>query len=133
MSENRDYYTNHEDSGTINISEDVIASIASLAASEVEGVAGLNAPTAVDLAELLGKKSLNKGVKVQNIGKSVIVDIYVNVKYGYKIPEVAGRLQDAIVSAIESMTGLDVESVNVHVGGARSGIERRLSLNREVA
>lgn len=125
MSENRDYYTNHEDSGTINISEDVIASIASLAASEVEGVAGLNAPTAVDLAELLGKKSLNKGVKVQNIGKSVIVDIYVNVKYGYKIPEVASRLQDAIVSAIESMTGLDVESVNVHVGGVSFEVESK--------
>ena len=117
MSENRDYYTNQEDYGTINISEDVLASISSLAAEEVEGVAGLNAPTGVDLAELLGKKSLNKGVKIQIVGKSVIVDIYVNIEYGYKIPEVAGKLQDAIVSAIESMTGLAAESVNVHVGG----------------
>jgi uncharacterized alkaline shock family protein YloU len=117
MSENRDYYTNREDYGTINISEDVLASIASLAAAEVEGIAGLYSPSGVDLAELLGKKSLNKGVKIQIIGKSVIADINVNIKYGYKIPEVAGKLQDAVVSAIESMTGLTVDSVNVHVGG----------------
>ena len=117
MSENRDYYTNREDSGSINISEDVLASISALAAGEVEGVAGPNAPAGVDLAELLGKKNLTKGVKIQIVGQTVIIDLYINIKYGYKIPEVAGKLQNAVISAVESMTGLTVESVNVHVTG----------------
>jgi len=117
MSENRDYYTNREDSGSINISEDVLASISALAAGEVEGVAGLNAPAGVDLAELLGKKNLTKGVKIQIVGQTVIIDLYINIKYGFKIPEVAGKLQNAVISAVESMTGLTVESVNVHVTG----------------
>ena len=83
----------------------------------MEGVAGLNAPAGVDLAELLGKKNLTKGVKIQIVGQTVIIDLYINIKYGYKIPEVAGKLQNAVISAVESMTGLTVESVNVHVTG----------------
>jgi uncharacterized alkaline shock family protein YloU len=117
MSESKDYYINREESGSINISEDVLASISALAAVEVEGVTGLNAPTGVDLAELLGKKNLTKGVKIQIVGQTVVIDLFINIKYGYKIPEVSGKLQNAVVSAVESMTGLSVEAVNVHVSG----------------
>lgn len=117
MPENRDYYTNRGESGNINIAEDVISSISALAAGEVEGIAGLYAPSGVDLAELLGKKNLSKGVKIQLAGRNVTIDMFVNIKYGVKIPEAASLLQKAVVSAVESMTGLSVEAVNVHVGG----------------
>ncbi len=117
MPENRDYYTNRGDSGSINISEDVLASISALAAGEVKGIAGLYAPAGVDLAEILGKKNLSKGVKIQIAGRNVTIDMFVNIIYGYKIPEVAAALQNSVISAVESMTGLAVDAVNVHVGG----------------
>ena len=117
MPENRDYYTDREDNGNINIAEDVLASISALAAGEVLGIAGLYAPSGVDLAELLGKKNLSKGVKIQIVGRNVTIDMYVNIVYGYKIPEVAGQLQKAVISSVESMTGLHVDAVNIHVGG----------------
>jgi uncharacterized alkaline shock family protein YloU len=117
MPESRDYYTNRSDSGNINIAEDVLASISALAAGEVEGIAGLYAPAGVDLAELLGKKNLSKGVKIQISGRNVTIDMYVNIIYGFKIPEAAAVLQNAVISAVESMTGLHVDAVNVHVGG----------------
>lgn len=117
MPENRDYYTNRGENGNINIAEDVLASISALAAGEVEGVAGLYAPAGVDLAELLGKKSLSKGVKTQIVGRNVTIDLYITIVYGFKIPDVAAVLQNTVISAVESMTGLHVEAVNIHVGG----------------
>lgn len=117
MPENRDYYTNRGDNGNINIAEDVLASISALAAGEVQGISGLFAPAGVDLAELLGKKNLSKGVKIQIVGRNVTIDMFVNIVYGFKIPEVAVMLQNAVISAVESMTGLHVDAVNVHVGG----------------
>jgi uncharacterized alkaline shock family protein YloU len=117
MPDNRDYYTNREDNGSINIADDVIAVISAIAAGEVKGIAGLYTPAGVDLAEILGKKNLSKGVRIQITGRNVTIDIYVNVYYGYRIPEVATALQNAVVSAVESMTGLAVDAVNIHVGG----------------
>ena len=117
MPENRDYYTNREDSGSINIAEDVLAAISALAAGEVKGIAGLYAPSGVDLAEILGKKNPSRGVKIQLAGRNVTIDMFVNVIYGYKIPEVAATLQKSVVSGVESMTGLQVDAVNIHVGG----------------
>lgn len=105
------------ESGSINISEEVIASIASLAAGEVQGVSGFYTPSGVDLAEFLGRKSAStKGVKMQIVGRNVTLELYINIFYGYKIPEVATKLQEAVANAVESMTGLQVDSVNVHVG-----------------
>lgn len=116
MSDNRDYYVNKGDNGTINISEDVVMSIASLAANEIEGIAGLYATAGVDIAELLGRKNLAKGVKIQMVGRNVTLDIFINIYYGRKIPEIAARLQESVISSVESMTGLTVDAVNVHVG-----------------
>lgn len=112
MAETKDYLEKADENGNINISEDVIASIAAIAASEVEGIAALTS-TSVDIAEFLGKKSTSKGVKIQGTD----IDIYISVKYGYVIPTVAKQVQDGVSAAIEAMAGLTVNSVNVHVTG----------------
>ena len=109
MGENKDYMTHPEELGCIHISEDVLASIAGGAAAEVEGISGMMA--------LATKKSCAKGVRVSLEDESAVIDLYVMVRYGHAIPEVAERIQNAVATAIESMTGFPVKAVNVHVGG----------------
>jgi uncharacterized alkaline shock family protein YloU len=101
--------------GNIQIAPEVIEVIAGLAAVEVDGVAGMSGGFASGVVELLGRKNLAKGVKVQVGQKEAAVDVSIIVEYGYKIPEVAGRIQDNVKRAIESMTGLDVVEVNVNI------------------
>lgn len=100
------------DVGTVHISDDVVGTIAGLAASEVPGVAGMSG---VSLVEMLGKRNLSKGVKVTVGEREAAVDLYVVLEYGVKIPDVAMRIQENVKSAIESMTGLQVVEVNVNV------------------
>jgi len=109
------YALNNDEKGSINISDGVVASIAALATNEVAGISGLNAPSGVDISELLGKKSLTKGVRLKTEDDGVAVDMYITVKYGFKIPEVAAALQEAVIGAVEAMTGLKTSTVNVHV------------------
>lgn len=118
MAENKEYLTQKEDNGNINISEEVIASIAAVAATEVEGVSSVG-NASKDITEFLGKKSASKGVKLVIEEETIIVDIYVNVKYGSVVPTVAKYVQDNVASAIESMAGLTVSAVNVHVSGVQ--------------
>ena len=101
--------------GNIQIAPEVIEVIAGLAAVEVQGVAGMSGGFASGVVELLGRKNLAKGVKVQVGQKEAAVDVSIIIEYGYKIPEVAGQIQTNVKRAIESMTGLDVVEVNVHV------------------
>lgn len=117
MADSKEYISQPVEMGSINISEDVVASIAAAAAAEVEGVSGLAANIGTDLAELLGKKNLSKGIKLQIAENAVTVDVYVLVKYGQVIPQIAKSVQDAVSGAVEAMTGLTVAGVNVHVGG----------------
>jgi len=117
MADNKEYWASKQEQGSVRISEDVVASIASLAASEVDGVSSLTSGIGGDIAELLGKKSLSKGVKIQFLGDEVVIDIFLLVKYGYVISEVASKIQDNVTSAIESMTGLKVSAANIHVTG----------------
>lgn len=105
------------DIGTIQIAPEVIEVIAGLAAVEVPGVAGMSGGFAGGIAELLGRKNLSKGVKVEVGQKEAAVDVSIIVEYGRKIPEVATDIQNNVKHAIESMTGLDVVEVNVHVHG----------------
>lgn len=121
MSENKDYLTQTQEYGTVNISEEVISSIAALAIAEVEGVCGLSASAGAEIAELLGKKSLTKGIKLALDDQSVRVECFVVLLYGYAIPEVAKNIQDSVSNAVESMTGLQVEEVNVNVTGISLG------------
>lgn len=101
--------------GSIRIDPEVIAIIAGLAAVEIEGVAGMSGGLAGGIAEWLGRKNLSKGVKVQVAGYEVSVEVSIVVEFGHRIPEVAGRIQQNVRHAVESMTGLRVVEVNVHV------------------
>lgn len=102
----------------LNISEDVISIIAGLAASEVEGIAGMSLGFVDGINQILGSnKKYAKGVKVELEGKKVTVDLFVNVKYGVRIPDVAWAAQTAVKNAVENMTGLEVSAVNINVQG----------------
>jgi uncharacterized alkaline shock family protein YloU len=104
--------------GNIRIADDVVAIIAGLAATEVEGVAGMSGGLAGGIADMLGgKRNLSKGVKVEVGDKQAVVDLYIVVKFGARIPDVAWGIQESVKRAIESMTGLDASKVNVHVQG----------------
>lgn len=103
--------------GEIKVSEEVVAVIASAAASEVNGVAGMSGGFAGDLVEMLGRKNLAKGVKVEVGEKEAAIDLYIVVDYGYRIPEVSWEVQEMVKVRVEEMTGLLVVEVNVHVQG----------------
>jgi uncharacterized alkaline shock family protein YloU len=104
------------DMGIVKISDDVVGAIAGLAASEIEGIAGMSASLVGGITQMLGgKKNISKGVKV-NVGEnSASIDLYVVVEYGVKIPEVAVKVQENVKKAVETMTGLSVSAVNIHV------------------
>lgn len=105
------------DGGSVRIADDVVAIIAGLAATEVEGVAGMSGGIAGGIAEMLGRKNLSKGVKVEVGEKEAAVDIFVIVTYNVRIPDVALKIQENVKKAIETMTGLKVVEINVHVQG----------------
>ncbi|AHM56491.1 hypothetical protein EAL2_c11960 [Peptoclostridium acidaminophilum DSM 3953] len=108
--ENKEY-------GQIKISEDVISTIASLAASEIEGVAEMSGSITGDIIEILGKKNLGKGVKVVVEENKVYIDLFILAEHGVVIPDVAWKVQENVKNAVENMTGLDVKQVNLHVQG----------------
>ena len=103
--------------GTIRIADEVVSIIAGLAATEVEGVAGMSGGIAGCIAEILGRKNFSKGVKVEVGEKEAAIDLYIIVKYGVRIPDIALNVQEAVKAAIENMTGLSTVEVNVHVQG----------------
>ena len=118
MADGKDYISCPDELGSINISEDVLAVTAAAAALEVEGVGGLPANLGSDIAELLaGRKNLSKGVRVAVNEERVTVEISVLVRYGSSVQKAARAVQDAVANAIESTSGLSVETVNVHVTG----------------
>ena len=103
--------------GTIRVADEVVSIIAGLATTEVKGIAGMSGGLAGGIAEILGRKNFSKGVKVEVGEKEAAVDLYIIVKYGIRIPEVALAAQENVKRAIEAMTGLTVVEVNVHVQG----------------
>jgi len=107
--------------GAVRIADDVVSVIAGMAASEVEGIAGMSGGIASGLTERLGIKHLQRGVKVEVGEREAAIDLYVMVDYGARIPEVAQRVQERVKSAVESMTGLKVVEVNVHIQGVAFG------------
>lgn len=103
--------------GKVLFADDVVATIAGLAATDVKGVAAMSGGIANGIAEKLGRKSLAKGVKVQVGEKEAAIDLYIIVDYGVKVPEVAWNIQESVKKAVETMTGLSVIEVNIHVQG----------------
>ncbi len=116
MAESKEYLKHENEIGNVNISEDVIASIAAVSATEVDGVTGL--VSGINFSELFGgKKASSKGVKVLLDENQVAIDLFLSIRYGEVIPTIAAQIQDKVMSAVESMTGLVVSAVNVHVAG----------------
>jgi uncharacterized alkaline shock family protein YloU len=115
----RDIFVHDEQNtmGIIRIADEVVGIIAGLAATEVPGVAGMSGGIGGGIAEMLGRKNLSKGVKVEVGEKEAAVDLYVIVEFGVPIPSVAANIQSNVKQAIEGMTGLNVVEVNVHVQG----------------
>ncbi len=110
--------SNVEIATNLNISEDVIGIIAGLAASEVEGIAGMTLGFVDGINQILGgSKKYSKGVKITLDEKKVTIDLYVNVTYGVRIPDIAWAAQNAVKTAVENMTGLEVVAVNINVQG----------------
>lgn len=103
--------------GAVRIADEVVSIIAGLAATEVNGIEGMSGGLVGGIAEMLGKKNFAKGVKVEVGEKEAAVDLYIIVKYGVRIPDVALSVQENVKQAIETMTGLSVIEVNVHVQG----------------
>lgn len=106
-----------DDNGNVNISDEVVLVIASLAAAEVEGVSGMVSSVAGGFAELLGKKNLSKGVKITRTEDKISLDLSIIVEYGAKIPDVAWKVQDKVKSEVEAMAGIEVSAVNISVEG----------------
>jgi len=107
---------NEIDMGIVKISDEVVGVIAGLAATEIKGIVGMSSGVVGGITQILkGKKNISKGVKV-NVGEeSASIDLYVVVEYGVKIPEVAQKVREDVKRSVETMTGLTVSSVNIHV------------------
>ena len=118
--------------GNVNIADDVIGIITSIAAAEIEGVNGLTGGFAEDLAEKFGVKNLKKGVKVEIVDDVVVVDLNIVVDFGIKIPDVAWKVQESVKTAVETMTGLSVKAANIHVQGINMESEEQLPLEESV-
>ncbi len=109
----------------IEISNDVIAVIAGVAVSEVQGVASMSGGFAGGITEVLsGKKNMAKGIKVDKTENTAKIDVNIIVEYGSRIPDVAFEIQNRVKKSVESMTGFKVEEVNVHVQGVDTNISK---------
>ncbi len=127
-----DSINNNLEYGQVKISEEVVGVIAGLAASEVDGITNMAAGgLAGNLSEILGRKNLSKGVKVEVGEEEVAVDLYVIVDYGIKIPDVSWKVQENVKKAIETMTGLKVIEVNIHVQGVNIPNKKEKELEDE--
>ena len=120
MGKEKDTKINHtvyniEDVGQVQIADEVVAIIAGLAATEVEGVASMAGNITNELVSKLGMKNLSKGVKVEIVDSVVSVDLTLNIEYGMNILETSKKVQEKVKAAIENMTGLEVADVNIHI------------------
>lgn len=106
--------------GEVKIAEDVVATIAGLAATEIEGVASMQGNLTNELVKKLGAKNLSKGVKIEMIDNYVNVELSLVVKYGYSIPKITAKIQENVKSSIETMTGLRVLEINIRIVGVTS-------------
>ena len=115
----RDTYTIYDDQsiGKVQIADEVVAIIAGLAATEVEGVDSMAGNITNELVGKLGMKNLSKGVKVDVLEGVVTVSLALNLKYNYSIMDVSAKVQERVKNAVENMTGLEVADVNIRVAG----------------
>ena len=107
--------------GEVKIADEVVAIIAGLAATEVDGVGSMAGNITNELVSKLGMKNLSKGIRVEVQGGTANVDVALNISYGYAIPEVSSKVQERVKAAIENMTGLDVDVVNIRIASVDMG------------
>lgn len=117
MADSKEYFTKDVENGSIQISEEVVASVAAMAVLEVEGVCGLASNLGYDIAEMLGKKTLAKGVRITSEGESLRIDCEIVAQFGQPVFVLARSVQDHVKTGVESLTGLPVSQVNVNVSG----------------
>lgn len=118
MADSKQYITQVQENGTVMISEDVVAAIVAQSVKDVEGVVGLNVKPGADLADMIGKKNWGKGMKIVIAeDNSLTVDCEVVIGYGQSVVTVAKAVQEAVTGALESMTGVQVNAVNINVCG----------------
>ena len=125
VKDERKTYTIHQDPnlGEVKIADEVVAIIAALAATEVEGVASMAGNITNDLIARLGMKNLSRGVKVDVLEGIVTVSLALVLKYGYNIMDVSAKIQEKVKAAVENMTGLTVADVNIRIAGVDMGEE----------
>lgn len=124
MAENRKTFKIKADQlGVVKIADEVVAIIAGLAATEVEGVSSMAGNITNDIVSRLGMKNLSRGIKVEVTEGLVKVDVAINIAYGFNVPEVSSKVQDKVKNAIENMTGLTVEQVNIRIVSVDMGVD----------
>lgn len=122
MAEDRKAYKIKDDTlGEVRIADEVVAIIAGLAATEVEGVSSMAGNITNELVSKLGMKNLSKGIKVDVNEGVVRVDVALNIAFGYAIPEVSVKVQEKVKAAVENMTGLEVSNVNIRIAAVDLG------------
>lgn len=122
MAENRKTFKIKSDQlGEVKIADEVVAIIAGLAATEVEGVSSMAGNITNEIVSRLGMKNLSKGILVEVLDGEVKVDVAINIDYGYSIPDVSSKVQEKVKSTIENMTGLTVAVVNVRIASVDMG------------
>ena len=118
MADNRKTFKIKSDQvGDVRVADEVVAIIAGLATTEVEGVSSMAGNITNEIVSKLGMKNLSKGVKVDVLEGVVTVSLTLNLKYNYSVVEVSGKVQEKVKNAIENMTGLEVADVNIKVAG----------------
>lgn len=118
---NKTFQIKADENGEIRVSEEVVAIIAGLAATEVEGVSSMAGNITNEIVSKLGMKNLSKGIYVEILEDEIKVDVALNIAYGYAIPEISAKVQEKIKSSVENMTGLKVAVVNVRVASVDMG------------
>lgn len=123
--ENQTGYTlENGNMGQVQIADEVVAIIAGLAATEVEGVASMAGNITNELVSKLGKKSLSKGIRVKVEDGIVSVNVALNIAYGYSVPKTCKKVQEKVKAAIENMTSLEVEKVDIQIANVSISKEK---------
>lgn len=117
MGENKEYVSHFEEKGNINIAEEVIVALVADAAVEVDGVTGLAAAPGKEVADIIGKKNITKGVRVQLEDEQLVIDVCILTVLGKSLTDIGACVQKKVIQAVESTTGFAVKTVNVHVCG----------------
>lgn len=127
-----EFINDNTGTGSVRISNDVVAIIAGVAATEVKGVAGMSGGITGGISEMLGMKNLSKGVKVEAGDKEAAIDLFIIVEYGSNIAEVGKGVQENVKASVETMTGLNVVEVNVSIQGVNIPKEKKVEIEPRV-